>query len=178
MQLPPASFTEDDRVVNVLFVCLGNICRSPTAEGVFHRMIEAEGLQGRVRIDSAGIAPWQIGRAPDPRAVAAARRRGIELTRLRARQVGLADFDAFDYLIAMDRQNLADLAALCPPRRANRLHLLLAFAARNPHQEVPDPFYGGEDGFEAVLDLIESGSRGLLDHLRGRDFFGADDRLR
>lgn len=166
----PVSFAEDDRVVNVLFVCLGNICRSPTAEGVFRRMIEEAGLWADVRIDSAGVAPWQVGRPPDPRAVAAARRHGIELAGLRARQVGAFDFDAFDYLIAMDRQNLADLRAACPPLRADRLHLLLAFTAAGAGSDVPDPFYGGTDGFEAVFDLIEDGARGLFDYIRDRHF--------
>lgn len=168
--MPPISFAEDDRVVNVLFVCLGNICRSPTAEGVFRRMIEQAGLQASVRIDSAGVAPWQVGRPPDPRAVAAARRRGIELSSLRARQVTASDFETFDYLIAMDRENLADLRAASPPHRADRLHLLLAFTAAGAGSDVPDPFYGGADGFEAVFDLIEDGARGLFEHIRDRHF--------
>jgi protein-tyrosine phosphatase len=111
-----------------------------------------------------------VGRPPDPRAVAAARRRGIELSSLRARQVTALDFETFDYLIAMDRENLADLRAASPPHRAGRLRLLLAFTAAGSGSDVPDPFYGGADGFDAVFDLIEDGARGVMEHIRDRHF--------
>ncbi|GIX29600.1 MAG: phosphotyrosine protein phosphatase [Porticoccaceae bacterium] len=155
--------------VGVLFVCLGNICRSPTAEGVFERLAAEAGLAHRLRVDSAGTGPWHVGKPPDPRAVAAARARGYEIGHLRARQVEPADFERFDYLLAMDRHNLAALEAFKPPGFTGHLGLFLDFAGVRGLEEVPDPYGGGPAGFERVLDLIERGAEGLLRHLRHHD---------
>jgi len=156
-------------LVNVLFVCLGNICRSPTAEGVFRHLVRAEGLNGRIATDSAGTGAWHVGNPPDPRAQAAAKRRGVDLADLRARQAKPEDFTRFDYLIAMDRRNLRDLHSIAPKGQEGRLHLFLSFAPELDLAEVPDPYYGGDDGFEAVLDMVAAASRGLLDHIRMND---------
>ena len=152
--------------VSVLFVCLGNICRSPTAEAVFRGRVQAAGLQDHIRIDSAGTGDWHIGKAPDTRMQRAAARRGYDLAPLRARQVSAADLNAFDYVLAMDHANLRDLRAL--GQGSARLELFMTFHPQAPVQEVPDPYYGGEDGFEEVLDLVEATSDGLLDALRAR----------
>lgn len=155
-------------MVSVLFVCLGNICRSPTAEGVFRDLCEREGMAGSVRVDSAGTGAYHIGSPPDERAQAAARKRGVDLSGQRARQVARTDFDAFDYVIAMDRANVSRLHQVCPPDRQDRVRLFLDFAPDAPVREVPDPYYGGGDGFETVLDLIEAASAGLLADIRTR----------
>jgi protein-tyrosine phosphatase len=152
--------------VGVLFVCLGNICRSPTAEGVFTRMAEDEGVRDRLDIDSAGTSGWHIGSPPDQRAQQAARKRGVELAHLRGRAVDRSDFERFDYILAMDRENHANLQALLPPGARASLHLFLDFASATSEREVPDPYYGGDKGFEHVLDLIEDASRGLLATIR------------
>ena len=151
---------------SVLFVCLGNICRSPTAEGVFLRRAEEAGLGERLRVDSAGTGAWHVGKAPDARAQQAARERGYDLSRLRARQVKARDFEEFDLILAMDRSNLEDLRALCPPRLRSRVELFLSYAQGEKDEEVPDPYYGGGDGFQQVLDLVERASDGLLAVLR------------
>ncbi len=153
--------------MRVLFVCLGNICRSPTAEGVFRRELDAAGLTGRVEVDSCGVGPWHVGKAPDPRACAAARRRGIELSDLRARQLCAEDFQRFDYLLAMDHDNLAALKRLRPSDCRAHVGLFLDFAGKE-NRPVPDPYYGGEQGFEEVLDLIEEASRGLIEDIGRR----------
>jgi len=150
----------------VLFVCMGNICRSPTAEGVFRQLVREAGLADRIEIDSAGTHGYHVGEPPDRRSQLAARRRGIELSDLRARQVVVEDFERFDWVLAMDKANLRLLRAMCPPERADRLRLLLSFAPEVGEAEVPDPYYGGDHGFERVLDLVEAGGRGLLAHLR------------
>lgn len=154
--------------VGVLFVCLGNICRSPTAEAVFRRQVADAGLAGRVRIDSAGTGAWHVGKAPDVRAQAAARQRGYDLSALRARQVHAGDFNDFDYLLAMDRDNLAVLQRMAPAGARARLALTLDFAPTAALSEVPDPYYGGPEGFAQVLDLLEAAGTGLLEELRGR----------
>lgn len=146
----------------VLFVCLGNICRSPTAHGVFATLIDQRGLSGLVKVDSCGTGDWHLGSAPDPRAVAAASNRGYDLSRLRARQVQVDDFDVYDYILAMDGSNLEDLQALCPGDYRGHLGLFLSFAGELAPDDVPDPYYGGEEGFDQVLDLIEAASKGLL----------------
>ncbi|MBX3666340.1 MAG: low molecular weight phosphotyrosine protein phosphatase [Burkholderiales bacterium] len=149
-------------MTRVLFVCMGNICRSPTAEGVFRRLVEAEGLAGRIHIDSAGTHDYHIGDPPDARAQAAAARRGYDLSQLRARQVTRADFTAFDYVLAMDEHNRGLLLQQCPPEHRAKVRLFLEFAAGEVPAEVPDPYYGGPQGFEQVLDLVENAARGLL----------------
>ena len=150
----------------ILFVCLGNICRSPTAEGVFRHRARQAGLTD-LQIDSAGTAGWHVGKAPDPRSVAAAQRRGYDLSALRARQVLVTDFDHFDLVLAMDRQNLAELKSLAPRGTKSSLGLFLDYAGRAAFREVPDPYYGGDAGFEQVLDLVEQASDGLIARLRG-----------
>lgn len=154
--------------VSVLFVCLGNICRSPTAEAVFRERVIAAGLEAHIRIDSAGTGDWHIGRAPDPRTREAAARRGYQMDTLRARQVSPQDFYEFDVVLAMDNTNLADLQAMQPADVNVTLGRFLDYSTAAPVKEVPDPYYGGEDGFDRVLDLIEGGADGLLDALRER----------
>ncbi len=152
--------------MRVLFVCTGNICRSPTAEGVFLKMVGDAGLSGVITVDSAGTHDYHIGNAPDPRTIAAAARRGYDLAPLRARQVKRGDFEEFDLVLAMDQGHRAHLVRQCPPSRATGIRLLMAYAARRTGADVPDPYYGGEQGFEHVLDMIEDASRGLLETIR------------
>ncbi len=155
-------------MVKVLFVCMGNICRSPTAHGVFRELVRQEGLEDAIQIDSAGTHAYHVGNPPDQRAQATARNRGIDLSDLRARQVNPEDFERFDYVLAMDEENLAILRELCPPGREERLRLFLDFAPQRPEREVPDPYYGGPQGFEHVFDLVEEAARGLLEEIRQR----------
>ena len=150
---------------SVLFVCMGNICRSPTAEGVFRHFVEQEGLSDRVEIDSAGTHAYHVNEPADRRASAAAARRGYSLDGIRARRVEEADFSRFDYIIAMDRDNLTVLEQQISADHGARLHLFLEFSQAEG-DEVPDPYYGGAAGFERVLDLVEDASRGLLEKLR------------
>lgn len=150
----------------MLFVCMGNICRSPTAEGVFRHLLEQQGMTGQVMTDSAGTHDYHIGAPPDLRAQAAAARRGYDLSTLRARQVTPADFERFDYVLAMDEANLRELLPLCPEASRDRLRLFLDFAEEVERRDVPDPYYGGEQGFEHVLDLVENAARGLLANIK------------
>lgn len=147
---------------NVLFVCLGNICRSPAAEGVLRAKAKERGVD--VTIDSAGTGGWHAGDPPDARMTATAAKRGIDISYQRARQVDLSDFYQFDYLLAMDLSNFSDLLEQAPPNRTCDIRLFLDFADCAT-RETPDPYYGGTDGFERVLDLIEQGAEGFLDHL-------------
>ncbi len=152
----------DMNKISVLFVCMGNICRSPTAEGVFRRLVQGAGLAHRLHIDSAGTHDYHIGSAPDARASEAALKRGYDLSALRGRQVGPQDFQAFDYILAMDRENLSNLKRICPPEHVGKIFLFLEFSPNFSETEVPDPYYGGAQGFEHVLDLVEDAGRGLL----------------
>lgn len=152
---------------SVLFVCLGNICRSPTAEGVFRRRAEQRGLLAGLDVDSAGTGDWHVGKAPDPRAREAAATRGYDLSSLRARQVRVSDFDQYDLILAMDQDNFSDLAAMQPTDGKARLQLFLEYAGM-PGAEVPDPYYGGQRGFDQVLDLVEKACDGLLDALESQ----------
>lgn len=145
---------------------MGNICRSPTAEAVFRAQVESAGLDGRILIDSAGTHGYHIGTPPDQRAQRAAQRRGYEMGGLRGRQVEAADFERFDYVLAMDHANLSILRALRPKEQRGHLGLLLEFARQHEEREVPDPYYGGETGFERVLDMVEDAATGLLEHIR------------
>ncbi|MEJ2609307.1 MAG: low molecular weight phosphotyrosine protein phosphatase [Candidatus Thiodiazotropha sp.] len=155
----------DNTNINVLFVCMGNICRSPTAQGVFRNLVNTEGLSDIIRTDSAGTIDYHTGGKADRRARETALKHGIDLSDLRARMVVVEDFERFDYVIAMDQSNYDDLKALCPPGAEDRLHLFLDFAPQQPVREVPDPYYGGGAGFERVFDLVEQASQGLLQYI-------------
>jgi protein-tyrosine phosphatase len=156
-------------VTRILFVCMGNICRSPTAEGVMRRLLDDAGLSDRIELDSAGTGDWHVGNPPDARASEAALRRGITLDGA-ARQVRPEDFERFDMIVAMDRRNVRELLALAPDEdAAEKVRLLREFdpaSAGAPDLDVPDPYYGGDHGFETVLDMVEAACRGLLDELR------------
>ncbi len=152
--------------MRVLFVCTGNICRSPTADGVFRRMVADAGLACSVRVDSAGTHGYHIGDAPDPRSVEAAARRGYDLSSLRARKVEQADFDRFELIVAMDQGHLSHLERMCPAGHAGKLVLMMNFSDDFRGRDVPDPYYGGESGFEVVLDMIEDALIGLLQSVR------------
>lgn len=161
-------------MIRVLFVCLGNICRSPTAQGVFEHLVDQEGLGNVIRVDSAGTAAYHVGEPPDPRAQAAARRRGIDLGQQRARQVTAADCRRYDYILAMDTANLRSLQRVCPHSEQARLQRFLDFAPELGRSDVPDPYYGQEQGFEVVLDMIEAAAQGLLQDIRARHLGSAD----
>jgi protein-tyrosine phosphatase len=156
------------QVVKVLFVCMGNICRSPTAEAVFKHQVREAGLADRILSDSAGTHGYHIGEAPDPRAQTAAARRGYDLSALCGRQISRRDFSDFEYLLAMDEDNLRILMRLCPPEHAHKVKLFMEFSGGSQVREVPDPYYGGSQGFERVLDLVEEASSGLIGYLRER----------
>lgn len=162
----PSGAPEDEVVMRVLFVCTGNICRSPTAEGVFRRMATEAGLEQRVQAASAGTIGYHAGEPPDPRAQAAARQRGYDLGAIRARRVTREDFDRFDLLVAMDRDHHQTLLELAPEGTAHKVRLFVDYGSDRAVREVPDPYYGGPQGFEIVLDIVEDASRGLLDALR------------
>lgn len=148
--------------VRVLMVCLGNICRSPTAQGVLEKMARDAGLADRIQVDSAGTGDWHVGRPPDERAQAHALRRGVDLSAQRARQLTPRDFDDFDLVLVMDAANERAARALCPPHQAHKLRRLTDFCTRHHAREVPDPYHGGAAGFEAVLDLVEDACSGFL----------------
>jgi protein-tyrosine phosphatase len=157
--------------ISVLFVCLGNICRSPTAHAVFQSMVDKQGLSDQIFVDSCGTGDWHIGRAPDPRSQQHALDRGYQMDNLRARLVDDSDFDQYDYILAMDKQNLSDLKSMNCQAYSGKLGLFLDFC-QNPnyieYSEVPDPYYGGEQGFSLVLDLIEDASSELLRQIKER----------
>ena len=156
-------------MIRILFVCLGNICRSPSAEGVFRDVLKRDGLEGGgalIDVDSAGTAGWHVGKPPDSRAIKAAARRGIDISGYRARQVGRDDFFSFDYLLAMDSMNLEALEASRPSKARAKTALFLSYAPDAEVRDVPDPYYGGPQQFDFVLDLLEAGSHGLLASLR------------
>lgn len=158
-----------DGVTSILFVCLGNICRSPTADAVFRQQVRERGLSARIRVDSCGTAGWHVGKPPDPRSVEAARERGYDLSPLRARQLCWEDYFEFDYLLAMDESNLEVLQREAPLEYAGHIGLLLDFAPQAPEREVPDPYYGDGGGFVRVLELVEAASEGLLTEIARRD---------
>ena len=153
-------------MIRVLFVCTGNICRSPTAEGVFRQMLREEGLECSVHTLSAGTHGYHLGEAPDQRTQDAAARRGYDLSDLRAKKVSQEDFEYFDLILAMDRDNLELLCGLCPPERADRLHLFMDYSKLFEGEEVPDPYYGLGQGFDRVLDMVEDAARGLITILK------------
>jgi protein-tyrosine phosphatase len=154
--------------MRILFVCMGNICRSPTAEGVFRKLVAEQVPDLRIEIDSAGTHDYHVGEPPDRRAVVAAARRGIDLTGLRARMVEEADFERYDLLVAMDRLNRETLLDRSPEPYRDRIRLLMEFAPVTDVEDVPDPYYGGSLGFERVLDLVEEAAQGLLDEVLAR----------
>lgn len=155
-----------EKQIAVLFVCMGNICRSPTAEGVFRHQVQAAGLDDRFVIDSAGTHAYHIGEPPDPRSIRAAAGRGYDLSALRARKVTARDFEKFDHVLAMDRDNLRLLMAACPAEQAHKVGLFMAHAGNTPSDVVPDPYYGGGADFDTVIDYVEDASAGLLAALR------------
>ncbi len=154
--------------VKVIFICMGNICRSPTAHGVFARIVKEAGLAHAIEIDSAGTHAYHVGEPPDHRAQAAALQRGYDLGDLRARKIQPLDCEKYDYLLVMDEDNLQDVLSICSPRHHEKVQLFLRYADGIYTREVPDPYYGGSKGFEHVLDLVEAASIGLLEDIRRR----------
>ncbi|MCK5640632.1 MAG: low molecular weight phosphotyrosine protein phosphatase [Gammaproteobacteria bacterium] len=157
-------------MIRVLMVCMGNICRSPTAQGVFEQQVKEAGLSGYIQVDSAGTHAYHVGEPPDTRAQATAQQRGIDISIQRARRAIKADFDEFDYILAMDHDNQQILRELSSPENEHHLHLLLSFAPSLDEEEVPDPYYGGQVGFEHMFDLIEVAGQGLLTEIQERHF--------
>ncbi|MBW7899858.1 MAG: low molecular weight phosphotyrosine protein phosphatase [Rhodocyclaceae bacterium] len=155
-------------MIKVLFVCMGNICRSPTAEGVFRKLLQERRLEARVEVDSAGTHGYHVGETPDPRTQRAAAARGYDLSSIRARKVTPADLEYFDLVLAMDRNNLGVLRTLCPPQLAERLRLFMDYARNFDDDEVPDPYYGLGHGFDLVIDMVEDAAIGLLDDIEER----------
>lgn len=158
--------SKDNKKTSVLFICMGNICRSPTAEGVFRAQAIAAGLEATVFIDSAGTHAYHVGAEPDARSQLFAAKRGYDLSQQRARQVNANDFVEFDYLLAMDKDNLALLQAACPREHRHKLALFMHYASHSFAEEVPDPYHGGARGFDTVLDYIEDAAQGLIEELR------------
>ncbi|MGB5641026.1 MAG: low molecular weight protein-tyrosine-phosphatase [Sedimenticolaceae bacterium] len=155
-------------MVKVLFVCMGNICRSPTAHGVFRNLVEREGLPHAIGIDSAGTHAYHLGNPPDKRAQATALGRGVDLSDLLARRVVPEDFDAFDYVLAMDQDNYMALCEICPDQHVEKVHMFMDFAPHMRTRAVPDPYSGGPAGFDRVFDLVEAASAGLLEEIKRR----------
>lgn len=155
-------------MVKVLFVCMGNICRSPTAHGVFRNLVERQGLPHAIGIDSAGTHAYHLGNPPDKRAQATALGRGVDLSDLVARRVAPEDFDAFDYVLAMDQDNYMALCEICPDQHVEKVHMFMDFAPHMRTREIPDPYYGGPAGFDRVFDLVEAASAGLLEEIKRR----------
>jgi len=153
-------------MLRVLFVCMGNICRSPSAEGVFNKIITDQQLQDKFSIDSAGTHAYHIGEAPDLRSQKAAKEREVDLSKIRARKVIMGDFEDFDYLLAMDEDNHSIMLQACPEEHQHKIKLFLEYAPHLNTREVPDPYYGGVYGFERVLDLIEEASAGFIKELK------------
>ena len=156
--------------MRILFVCMGNICRSPTAEGVFRHVLATRAPDLQIEIDSAGTHDYHIGSPPDRRSIEAARRRGIDLSSLRARMVSAEDFAHYDLILAMDRGHYRALRSMAPPSAADRVRLFLDYAPALGIRDVPDPYYGGPDGFEDVLDMIETAAEALLEDVRRTHF--------
>ena len=157
-------------MIRVLFVCMGNICRSPTAEATFRHYVENAGISEHILIDSAGTHDYHIGDPPDSRAQRAAQLRGYDMSTLRGRQVAEDDFRRFDYVLAMDSTNLAILQRIAPPDSAARVRLFLEYARHHNEREVPDPYYGGADGVERVLNMVEDAAQGLLEEILQQHF--------
>jgi protein-tyrosine phosphatase len=160
--------TDAHAQICVLFVCMGNICRSPTARAVFEKRVREAGLARAIQADAAGTSSAQVGNPPDRRAAAAALSRGYDLSRYRARRVAPDDLHRFDYIVVMDRENLDDMRQIATAEVEGKAKLLMEFAGAAEHDEVPDPYFGGSGGFERVLDLVEDAAQGLLQHIRTR----------
>lgn len=156
------------RKVKVLFVCMGNICRSPTAHGVFRALVRERNLENMIEIDSAGTHAYHVGEPPDRRAQSTATQRGIDLSDLRARSVKSRDFNAFDYILAMDEANYYSLLEECPDEARPKVQLFLSYAPHLNRREVPDPYYGGLKGFDHVFDMVDQAARGLLQDIEQR----------
>ncbi len=153
-------------MVKVLFVCLGNICRSPTAEGVFRHLVQQHKLEKFLEIDSAGTHAYHVDAPPDERAQAACARRGIDIAHLRGRRATTDDMRKFDYVLAMDNENYENLLAICPAEQRSKIRLFMEFAPNRTEKEVPDPYFGGLSGFDRVLDMIEDAAQGLLEDIQ------------
>ncbi|MEI8236910.1 MAG: low molecular weight protein-tyrosine-phosphatase [Methylococcaceae bacterium] len=158
--------------IKVLFVCMGNICRSPTAEGVFTHLVHSQKIAPLFQIDSAGTHAYHIGDAPDLRSQKTALNRGIDISHLRGRKVIFGDFDDFDFILAMDDANHSILMNACPTQHQHKISHFLSFAPQLKTREVPDPYYGGAQGFDRVFDMIEAASEGFLNHLRAEKRLG------
>ena len=154
------------KIKSVLFICTGNICRSPTAEGIFRKRVEELGLD--VVVDSAGTHGYHVGDAPDPRSIKAAAKRGYDISKLRGRKLSSEDFARFDFVVALDDEHMRLMRRNCPPELQHKLHDMMRFAAKAGHLEVPDPYYGPAEGFELVLDLLEEAIEGLLKEIQSR----------
>jgi len=157
-------------LVKVLFICLGNICRSPTAEGVFKKLVLTGKLKHKIKIDSVGTGSWHIGHPPDIRSQKAASERGINISDQRSRLITQKDMVESDYLVAMDIENITTLQKIVPKKMQNKLFRFLEFAPDLGMLDIPDPYYSGPDGFNQVLDLIQEASKGLLVHIKANDF--------
>lgn len=155
-----------NKKIRVLMVCMGNICRSPLAHGLFESRVKQAGLTEQIEVDSAGTHAYHIGKQPDPRSQQTALRHGLDLNDQRGRQVADSDFVEFDYILAMDSDNLAGLLARCPAEHVAKLQLFMAFAPDHPLREVPDPYYGGDGGFEQVYEMVDAAAAGLLQTIR------------
>jgi len=156
-------------MIRILFVCMGNICRSPTAHGVFEHLVREHDLVAKFEVDSAGTHAYHVGETPDTRSSEVAKSRGYDLSYIRARRVEMSDFEYFDYILAMDADNFEILHSMAPKKYKDRVSLFLDFAEQCNETEVPDPYFGGGTGFDHVLDLVENASAGLLKHIR-KDF--------
>jgi protein-tyrosine phosphatase len=157
----------EEEIVSVLFVCMGNICRSPTAHGVFQALVDEQGLSDRIKVDSAGTHSYHIGSTPDSRSQSMAQSKGVDLSGLSARQFQSTDFHDFDYLIAMDQANFTNMAAITPENPRGQLDLMLDYSKQYDGREVPDPYFG-EGGFDLVFEMVSEASRGLLEHIRSK----------
>lgn len=157
-----------EKKIHILMVCMGNICRSPLAHGLFQELVDKEGLSDLIVVDSAGTHAYHVGEQPDPRSQQTALRHGIDLSRQRARRVADKDFEAFDYILAMDRDNYSILISNSPAEHHHKISMFLEFAPQRSEEEVPDPYYGGPDGFDRVYDLVEAAAAGLLQDIRNK----------
>jgi len=155
--------------VSVLFVCMGNICRSPTAEGVFRHLVRTKGLENVIKVDSAGTHAYHIGEAPDSRSQSTAKARGVDLSTQRARKFQRNDFESFDYVIAMDNSNYEALKTQATLEQQKQLYLFMGFTDKWDDEEVPDPYYGSGDGFTKVFDMVQAASEGLLKKIEKND---------